>query len=139
MRTVRDEEGRRYLLLKESSESSLVRNPATGAEQYLSNDRLDQVDESPLSTVARAVPEPTRRILSAVHDDRSLGLLLELDHQPQSVRSLLDATDLCESDLLGLLSEFRAAGLLVEADVAGERGYRTTETASEGLTRLRTD
>lgn len=139
MRTVRDEEGRRYLLLKRSGESSLVRDPTTGAEQYLPNDRLDPVEESPLSAVAHAVPEPTRRILSAVHDDRSLGLLLELDYEPRSVRSLLDATDLCESDLLGLLSEFRAAGLLAEADVAGERGYRTTEIASEGLASLRVD
>lgn len=139
MRPVRDDEGRRYLLLKESRDSSLVRDPATGEECYLPNDRLDPAEESVLSAAARAVPESTRRVLSAVHDDRALGLLLELDREPRSVRYLLDATDLCESDLLGLLSEFRVAGLLAEADVGGERGYRTTETASEGLARLRVD
>lgn len=139
MRTVSDDEGRRYLLLKESSESSLVRDPTTGEERYLPNDRLDPAEESPLSAAARAVPAETRRVLSAVHDDRALGLLLELDREPRSVRELLDTTDFCESDLLGHLSEFRAAGLLVEADVLGQRGYRTTGTASEGLAHLRGD
>ncbi|MFB6171869.1 MAG: hypothetical protein ABEJ23_04995 [Haloarculaceae archaeon] len=139
MRTVRDEDGRSYLLLKSSSESCLVRDPETGEERYLPADRLASVSESPLATAARAVPERARQVLSAVHDDRSLGLLLELDREPRAIRTLLDATDLCESDLLGLLTEFRAAGLLAETDVRGERGYRTTDAASEGLAHLRAD
>ena len=35
MRIVRDEEGDRYLLVKRSAESRLVRDPETGAERYL--------------------------------------------------------------------------------------------------------
>ena len=139
MRTVRDEAGTRYLLVKESAESSRVRDPATGEERHLPNEELEPVaGESPLATAARAVPEPTRRLLTAVRDERALGLLLEIgDRGPLDVRTLLGAYDLCESDLHGLLAEFRAAGVVEETDVAGERGYRTTEAGRETLALLR--
>jgi DNA-binding IclR family transcriptional regulator len=76
-------------------------------------------------------------VLSAAHNDRSLGLLVELDTRgPLSVHELLDAYDLCESDLHGLLGEFRAAGLIEEAEVTGRRGYDATETTSEALAHL---
>jgi len=143
MRTVRDESGNRYLLLTQSSDASLVRDPETGEERHLPNDSLAVVEgESPLETASRVVPEPVRRVLTAAHDDRSLGLLLEIDERgPVDVRVLLDAYDLCESDLHGLLGEFRAAGLVRETAVVGGRGYETTDEASEGLAVLagRTD
>lgn len=50
---------------------------------------------------------------------------------------LLGAYDLCESDLHGLLTEFRAAGLVVETTVYGERGYEATDAAKEGVELLR--
>jgi hypothetical protein len=139
MRTVRDESGDRYLLLKQSGESSRVRDPATGEERYVDNDALTVVEgEPPLSTAARGVPEEVRRVAAAVHDDQSLGLLAELvDRGPVGIRELLDAYDLCESDLHGLLAEFRAAGLIEEARVAGERGYDATATATAALDVLR--
>jgi hypothetical protein len=139
MRTVRDESGKRYILVKESSESSRVRDPETGEERHLANDRLEPVDgESPLATAARAVPESVRTVLAAAHDDRALGLLLEIDERgPVDVRTLLAETDLCESDLHGLLAEFRAAGLITETDVDGIRGYEPTATAEEALVALR--
>jgi len=139
MRTVRDESGRRLILLKESGDSSLVRDPETGERRHVANEALTPVDgESPLETASRAVPESVRAVASAVHDDRSLGLLLEIDaRSPVDVRTLTGAVDLCESDLHGLLSEFRAAGLVAEADAAGVRGYETTERASEGLAAMR--
>lgn len=141
MQTVRDDAGNHYLLLKRSGESSKVRDPETGEETYLDNDEFEVVEgESPLETAAGGVSASVRRILTAVPDERALGLLLELDaHGPFSVRYLLDAYDLCESDLHGLLAEFRAAGLLTEARVAGERGYETTEQASVGLAILQND
>jgi len=89
-------------------------------------------------TAARGVPPSVRAVVTAARDDRSLGLLLDVDADgPLPVRTLLDRYDLCESDLHGLLAEFRAAGLLAEATVAGERGYETTETATDALARLR--
>ncbi|MFC7045123.1 hypothetical protein ACFQH6_06560 [Halobacteriaceae archaeon GCM10025711] len=137
MRTVRDDEGNVYLLLKRSRESSRVRDPATGEERYLPNDRLEPVDgESPLETAARAVPAPVRRVLRVASTDRALGLLVELDRRPRSVRELLDAYDLCESDLHGLLAECAVAGVVEETTVAGERGYRVTDEASDALARL---
>jgi hypothetical protein len=139
MRTVRDDDGTRYVLLKESTESSLVRDPETGEQRHVPNADLEPVDgESVLATAAGAVPEAARRVLTAAHDDRALGLLVEIDDRgPLPVQELLSAYDLCESDLHGLLAEFRAAGLLTEAQVHGPRGYDTTETASDGLAHLR--
>lgn len=139
MRTVRDASGETYLLVTESSGSCKVRDPETGAESYRDSDDLEPVDgESPLATAAGAIPDPVRRILTAVPNERALGLLLELHERgPLPVRYLLDATDLCESDLLGILTEFRAAGLIEDADAMGERGYATTDTADEGLRALR--
>ena len=138
MRTVEDDAGDRYILLKESGESSLVRDPESGERRHIANEALEPVaGESPLSTAAGAVPAPVRTLLTAVPDERALGLLVELeDRGPLGVRALLEY-DLCESDLHGLLAEFRAAGLVTETEVAGERGYETTERASEGLARLR--
>jgi len=79
MQTVADSEGTHYLLVKQSSDASLVRDPETGAEQYLDNDQLTVVDgESPLITAASAVDPAVRRLLTATHDDRSLGLVVEL-------------------------------------------------------------
>jgi hypothetical protein len=139
MQTVRDGDGETYLLVKRSSESSRVRDPATGAERYVDNDDLSVVDgESPLATAASGVPEPVRRALGAVRHDRSLGLLaLVVDEGPIAAIDLLDAADMCESDLHGALSEFRAAGLVDEAEVAGRRGYEATPVAVEALGLLR--
>ena len=126
MRTV-EYRGDPYLLLKRSGESSLVRDPETGDERYLPNDELTATGDSPLTVAARTVPTPQRRLLTAVHSEQILGLLVELaDRGPLSVR-----------ELLRRVGELRAAGLVREADVAGERGYETTEMADEALSALR--
>lgn len=141
MRTVRDSDGRHYLLITSSGESSRVRDPASGAEQYLPNEDLEPVEgTAPLIAAAAGVPDSVRRVLTAVHNEQALGLLVEVvDRGPLSVLELLSEYELCESDLHGLLAEFRAAGLLTEADVAGERGYEATETAREAVAHLRSD
>ena len=134
MQSVRDEDGTRYILLKRSAESSRVRDPETGEERYVPNDRLTSGDESPLAVAASGVPEEVRRAVLACRDDRALGLLVEfVDRGPLAVRTLLDGYDLCESDLHGLVAEFRAAGLLDETTVAGERGYQPTDAARDAV------
>lgn len=139
MRVVRDEEGTRYLLLSESSESSRVRDTTTGEERYLDNDRLTVIEgASPLVTAARTVPDDVRRLLLAVRDDRALGLLVVLaDEGPMPVRQLLAETDLCESDLHGLAGEFRAAGVIAETDVRGERAYTLTDEGARTFDGIR--
>jgi len=138
MQTVRDADGNRYLLVKESSDASLVRDPATGDTKRLPTDALEVIDgESSLETAASSVPDAVRRVVTAVHDERALGLLVEIDERgPVAVETLLTAYDLCESDLHGLLAEFRAAGLLTEQSVHGRRGYEITELAAVGLAAL---
>lgn len=139
MQTVRTEDGERYLLVDSSEESSRVRDPATGEEHTVATERLEATEEAALDTAAREVSEPVRRLVSAVPDDRALGLLSEIDTRgPVAARDLL-AYDYCESNLHGLCGEFRAAGLLTMCEVAGERGYRTTPEASAALARLRGD
>ena len=139
MRTVRDSEGDRYLLVKQSDDSSLVRDPDSGAERYIANNDLDIVaDESPLATAAAGIDPAVRRLLTATYDDTSLGLLVELvDRGPLATVALLDSYDLCESDLHGLLGEFRAAGLVTEAESMGQRGYDATELAEQAVEKLR--
>ena len=138
MRTVRDDAGNRYLLVKRSSESSRVRDPETGAERFLPNEELEVLDDDPLALAARAIPESVRLVCRAARTDAALGLLVELDERgPTSARALLERYDRCESDLHGLVSELVAAGAIERADVFGERGYRLTEEASDGLDRLR--
>ncbi|ELY61584.1 DUF7346 family protein [Natronolimnohabitans innermongolicus] len=140
MKTVQDDTGKRYLLLKRSEHASLVRDPDSGNECYVQNDRLEDVDESPLETAARTVADPVRTLLTNVHDETTLGLLLELaDRGPLGVRTLLDSYDVCESDLHGRLTVLSAAGLLEETEVAGERGYRITGDCERALEAIRTD
>ncbi len=138
MRTVEDADGTRYLLLKESGESSLVQDPDTGETTHLPNDEFDVIEgESPLETASSAVPDAVRTLVTAAHDEQALGLLLEIETRgPIDVRTLTAAYDLCESDLHGMLAEFRAAGLLEEADIGGERGYDTTDDADAALAAL---
>ncbi|QLD86653.1 hypothetical protein HWV23_13260 [Natronomonas halophila] len=137
MRTV-EHEGERYLLVKRSDESSLVRDPETGDEQYLPNDELEATGDSPLTVAAERVPSPVRKVVTAVHSEQTLGVLVELDERgPLSVREILGAYDLCESDIHGTFAELRAAGLVEEATVNGERGYGLTEGGKEGLAGLR--
>ncbi|MFB6220391.1 MAG: hypothetical protein ABEH90_03035 [Halolamina sp.] len=141
MRTVETAEGERYLLLKEASDASLVRDPATGEERYIDADRLSDADgEPPLVAAASGVSEPARRLLTAVHDEQSLGLVIELvDRGPVAAVDLLGAYELCESDFHGVVTELRAAELVSERQVAGERGYDATEMAREAVEHLRAE
>ena len=137
-RVVRDSEGTRYILEKRSADSSRVRNPETGERSHLPNEALEPVDVSPLHAATAALSEDAVTLVTRVPNERALGLLVDLDERgPTGVRRLLAVTDLCESDLHGLLATLQAGGLLAEVTVAGERGYETTKTASAALNRLR--
>lgn len=135
MRVV-EHDGDRYLLVKRSGDSSRVRDPETGDEEYLPTKELRTVDDGPLETAAAAVPDPVRALVGAAHDDRGLGLLVELSRGPVAVRELMGRYDLCESDALGLVTEFRAAGLVTETRIGGERGYELTETGEKAVEAL---
>jgi len=139
MRTVQDDDGNHYFEVKQSGDSSLVRDPETGAEHYVANSELAVVDDdSPLSTAAAGIDPAIRRLLTATYDDQSLGLIVELvDRGAISTVELLESYDLCESDLHGLLAEFRAAGLVKEADSNGRRGYAATARATQAVNTLR--
>ncbi len=132
MRTVEDAAGNRYLLMKRSRASSLVCDAATGERRYLPTDELSTVgDASPLETAAGSVPEPARRLVTAVRDEATLGLLVALEAADGlSARAVLDSAEFCESDLHGLVGELRAAGLVEPAEVDGEDGYRLTAGAA---------
>ncbi len=136
--TVADKDGTTYILEKRSSESSRVRNPDTGERLHLPNVELEPVSgESPLVTAAQAVPADVRTLLTAVHTERALGLLIELKQDgPLSVRAIMGQYDLCESDLHGILGELQAAGIIAETTVIGERGYELTPDGAGAVERL---
>jgi len=72
-------------------------------------------------------------------DERAVAVLSTVAaREPVAVRDLLGATDLCESDLHGLLAELVAAEFLIEREVGGERGYALTDRGRAVLSR-RTD
>jgi len=148
--------GDRYLLLKASDDACLVRNPRTGRRRYLPADALERVDAPPVDLDADT-PRPLRAL--AARDGR-LGLLLDVvarrdtDDPPRAgpatadtpgegavpVRTLLDETSLCESDLHGALADLEAAGLLERVEPEGPlrgRAYRPTERALTVVETLR--
>ena len=138
MRTVETSDGERHLLLSESDGTARLRDPATGEERTVDADALEPIADSALSVAAGGVPESVRRTVTAVHDERALGLLVTLvDDGPTAVVDLLSHSGLCESDFNGLFGELRAAGLVAECRIAGERGYEATETAEEAVEQLR--
>lgn len=138
MRTVEDDTGRRYRLLKESAESSRVRDLASGDERYLPNDELRPVDgASPLDEAAARLDPAVRAVVSGVDDSHGLGLLIEVvERAPLPVRSMLARYDVCESDLNGRLGELTAVGLIEPTEVGGERAYEPTPAARTALETL---
>jgi hypothetical protein len=95
-------------------------------------------EESVLQARAEEISDPVRQLLVGVPNEQALGLLLDIDAAgPLPVRTMLSRYDCCESDLHGILTECRVAGLLAETTVGGERAYETTATASEALAVVR--
>jgi len=131
MRTVEDEAGQRYLLLKRTRSASLVRDLDSGERQHLPTEALTVVeDESPLASAAEGVPETARRLVTAIRDERTLGLLVALESAEElSARRLLEVEDYCETDLHGLMTELQSAGLVERTSEDGQEGYRLTEPA----------
>jgi len=118
MRTVRDDSGEKFLLLKRSTHSSLLRDPNTGESCSRPNTALELLDSDPLAVAGAAIPEEKRATLGL--DVTTLGLLLEVARRaPLPVRELPSITDACEQDLNGMAGELRAAGHLEERTVAG--------------------
>lgn len=128
------------MLLSESDGTARIRNPATGDERTVDAETLEPLPDEALAVAAESIPESVRQTVTAVHDERTLGVLVTLvDDGPMAVVDLLSYSGLCESDFNGLFAELRAAGLVAECRIAGERGYEATETAEEAVDLLRTD
>ena len=138
-RIVRDTNGRKYVIEKQSSQSTRVRDPQTGERTHLPNDELEPVEgTSSLDVALAGLPKPVVSLVSGVPNRRALGLLADIDTRgPTSVRTLIEETTFCESDLHGTLTVLCATDLLREVKVAGERGYETTDTAHAALELLR--
>lgn len=107
MRAVRDPCDRLVVLVERTGEAVRVRDPASGSERGLARTDVDPVE-------------------GASRSPRELGLLLVLAASPRRIRELLDGWGFCESDINGVISELRAAGLVERRAVDGEPGYRLT-------------
>jgi hypothetical protein len=134
MRTVRDGDGRVYVLRSESGESATVYDPETGASRTRPMADLTPVDADPLAVLGAAVPRHRRPLLGTVETSGALGVLVDLHERgPRGVRAMLEAYDRCESDLHGLLAELQVAGAVEKVTVGGERGYALTGAATDAL------
>jgi hypothetical protein len=137
MRAVRGPEGRRLVLESDGGDAARVYDPATGDRDSIPHDALEPIEDAPLAVVAERVDDPLRALVTAIPDERALGLLVFVaDNGPTPVRTLLDRTTYCESDLHGLLVHLTAAGLLDERRADDGRTYTITDTASMALDRL---
>jgi hypothetical protein len=136
---VRDEDGNRLVLRKESGDTALVYDPDTGDERHVERSTLTPIEVSPLEAAAEAaLDDEVRDLVLAIPNERALGLLVTLaDRGPLSVRTLLAETTFCESDLSGLLASLTAAGLLSEQTDAHQRHYTVTERGRRALDHLR--
>lgn len=136
METVEDGDGRRYVRLKRSSASSLVHDPERGTTTHVANTDLEPVGgEPPLETAAAAIPGPVRALITAVPNDRALGLLVVLEDQGGlDARTLLDRTACCESDLFATLRALATAELIKRA---GDESWELTERGAAALETLR--
>lgn len=115
MQTVEDGTGRRYVLVKQSQDTSLVADPETGEHRYKANEDLTPV----------GVKEDTIPVTTLLETLASHGSL--------PVREVLKRTTLCESDLHGTAQALRASGLISERTVNGHRGYALTEAGMDAV------
>jgi len=138
MRVVRDDDGHRYLLIEDRDDEWLVRDPATGEETTRPAAALTDDGGSPLAAAAAGLPDPVRQLMQATATEAAIGLVVELyDRGPTPARTLIGAVELCESDLLGLVGELRAAGIVTTTTVGDEPGYRLTDVGQRGVATLR--
>lgn len=133
MRAVQGPDGGPVLIVEHAPDGSRIVDPREGACRTVATGALDPVEGDPLGAVGRAVRETAGPL--PVAGDAAAGVLADLERGPRSVRGMVDAYGLCESDLHGLLAELTAAGLLAETTVGGRRGYELTEEARLALAR----
>lgn len=119
------------MLLEIESNQCRIREVTSGESTWVKRSGISITDDVSLRRIGEAAPATTRDIESAIGTARGWGLVLVVGAaSPVSVRALLDTTTECESDLNGLLTELEVGDILERTDVAGERGYQLTETAS---------
>lgn len=110
MRLVEDADGNQYALLKRSGSSSLVLDPDTGQRAYRPNHELIPVGDN--------IVEDPRAALIAVLVDADAAV---------PVRSILERTTLCESDLFAISRELEAGGVIEAVKVDGDRAWVLTD------------
>lgn len=133
MHVVADGSGTRHVALAGDGDEMRLLDSASGESTRRAAGDLSRVEADPLAVAAEGVPSAAREALG-VEDWRAVGLVAVLVADgPRSVRSLVGGLPLCESDLNGTLAELRAAGLVAETDVGGERGYRATAAAGDAF------
>jgi len=133
MRAVRGPGGDPVLVVEHAPDRSRICDPREGACRTVPTDDLAPVEGDPLAAVGRAILGAAGPL--PVAGDAAAGVLADLESGPRSVRRMLDAYGLCESDLHGLLAELAAADLVAETTAGGRRGYELTEDARVALRR----
>lgn len=132
VQVVEDSQGRRGIVRKLSGETILISDFETGETRYVSVESVRFLDgTAPLIAAAKHANSAENDL-----DARSNGLLVLIQHdEPVLVRTILELTTLCESDLFALLRGLESAGYIERIDIADERGYRLTAAAHEAISK----
>lgn len=138
MRTVTGPDGTRYVVRERRPDVWVLTDPSSGETTTAPPEDLTLVDGvDPLEIAASAVANPLRTLVLTVPDERALGLLVELRARgPTPVRTIVEWTDRCESDLHGLLTSLRAAGVIEETTRNGTQAYALTDDGATAIDEL---
>lgn len=128
MRLAIDQDDRWVVILEVESDQSRIRELLSGETRRVLSSTLSVVNDASLRDIGQVFSDPPQTTDSTLRTDRGWGLVLVVGAaSPVGVRSLLGATNECESDLNGLLAELEAGGILERTQVTGERGYELSE------------
>ncbi|MFB6253965.1 MAG: hypothetical protein ABEI06_05095 [Halobacteriaceae archaeon] len=134
MQPVKHLSGEVYLLIKESKESSKVRHPKTGEITHFPTEELEKMSQSPLKIATNPVPDTVMFLITTVHSQEGMGLLIELyTRGPLSTKRLLDDYQMCESNLNALLNDLKVGNLIKETEIHNEPGYKLTSKTEQAL------
>lgn len=135
MTIVEDDGGRRYLLIKRSSSASLLQSLDTGDQAYHPNKTFRVITDG---HSGEPIPEEVLTLIGDTDiestDDRFLEVLTVLARgEPVPIRSLLDLTTLCESDLFAILRELEVRDIVETTTIGAEPARQLTADAEETI------
>lgn len=128
------------ILIKASQESSLIFIPDTNNYQFVPNTKLKPSKQAGIEPLGMLIKNKAAEedIQIPTVNATALGFLFDIQkHTPIPVQEVSNRYTLCESNLLGLVSELQATNLLTRTSSNGITYYKLTDKARQFTSRLR--